>query len=193
LRNRGKRRVRTVALWLKPLPAGQPRNLVAVADISVRVKTIVLPDVLAARLLVDPSTACFAAGANAGPWSDDELCRRVVMALVERKASWAEQHMAAVAAKTRSEYRYQMMLTAMEQANLEPVIIEDLVNIGRDQARKDIYVQMFSQRLERTLTEREKATLLQCIETLGVNRINEMVLKSNPDALAAWLANPTAR
>ncbi len=193
LRNRGKRRVRTVALWLKPLPAGQPRNLVAVSDISVRVKTIVLPDVLAVRLLVDPSTACFAAGANAGPWSEDELCRRVVTALAERKASWAERHMATVAALTRSEYRYEMMLTAMEQANLEPVIIEDLVKYGEHRARRDIYAQQFAQRLERALTEREKATLLQRIETLGVNRINEMVWNSNPDALVAWLANPKAR
>jgi hypothetical protein len=81
----------------------------------------------------------------------------------------------------------------MEQANVEPVIIEDLVNIGRDQARTGIYTQQFAQRLERALTDREKATLEQRLETLGVNRINEVVWKSNPDALAAWLADPAAR
>jgi hypothetical protein len=130
LRNRGKRRVHTVALWLMPLPEGQPREYVTVDNIRVTVTTIVLPEVPAALLLADPRTACFAAGADAGAWSDAELCARVAAALVARNASWAERHMAVMAAATRK--RYEVMVTAMEQANLEPVIIEDLVKFGED-------------------------------------------------------------
>src|SRR5262245_47349238 len=51
LRNRGKRRVRTVALWLMPLPKGQPKDEVTVDDITVKVTTIVLPEVPASSLL----------------------------------------------------------------------------------------------------------------------------------------------
>ena len=43
---------------------------------------------------------------------------------------WPERHMAVVAAAMRG--RYESMVTAMEQANLEPVIIEDLVKFGED-------------------------------------------------------------
>ena len=42
---------------------------------------VVLPRAPAEALVDDPRTACFAAGANRGPWSDRELCRRVAKAL----------------------------------------------------------------------------------------------------------------
>lgn len=201
LRNRGKRRVRTVALWLLPLPVKQSRKFVVHADIRVRVKTIVLPDVPAARLLVEPSTACFATGANAGTWSDEELCMRVARVLAQRQASWAERHMAVVAARMVSAYRYERMLAAMEQAHLEPVIIEDLVKIGEDigfdrgydRARTEAYARWFARSLGRALTDRERAMLAKHIETLGVDRVDEVFFSSTRDALAAWLADPAAR
>src|SRR5215813_5178647 len=46
-RNRGKRRVRTVALWLTSPPKGHPRNEMTVDDITVRVTTVVLQRVKA--------------------------------------------------------------------------------------------------------------------------------------------------
>jgi hypothetical protein len=42
LRNRAKRRVRTVALWLTAPPRAQPRSVMAVDDITVKVTTVVL-------------------------------------------------------------------------------------------------------------------------------------------------------
>jgi hypothetical protein len=130
LRYRSKRRVRTVALWLIPLPSTQPRNEVAAGDITVKVTTIVLPEVPASSLLSDPATTCFAAGSDAEGRPDDVLCALVAAALRVREASWPERHMAVVAAAMRG--RYESMVTAMEQANLEPVIIEDLVKFGED-------------------------------------------------------------
>jgi hypothetical protein len=191
LRNRGKRRVRTVALWLTPLPKGQRRKYVAVDDIRVRVTTIVLPEVPASLLLVDGRTACFAAGAEAGDLSDAELCGRVAAALAERNASWAERHMAVMAAAMRK--RYKVMVAAMEQANLEPVIIEDLVKFGKDMGRTETWVRLIARRLGRALTAREQETLEQRLGDLGEERIDDVVLNSGPDAVAAWLADASAR
>jgi len=130
LRYRSKRRVRTVALWLIPLPSTQPRNEVAAGDITVKVTTIVLPEVPASSLLSEPATACFAAGSDAEGRTNELLCAQVASVLRARRASWPERHMAVVAAAMRG--RYESMVTAMEQANLEPVIIEDLVKFGED-------------------------------------------------------------
>jgi hypothetical protein len=58
----------------------------------------------------------------------------VAAALRARDASWAERHMAVVAAAMRG--RYKSMVRAMEQANLEPVVIEDLVKFGEDRGLK---------------------------------------------------------
>lgn len=149
LRYRGKRRVRTVALWLIPLPSTQPRNEVAAGDITVKVATIVLPEVPASSLLSDPATACFAAGSDAEGRSNEALCAQVASALRAREASWPERHMAVVAAAMRG--RYESMVTAMEQASLEPVIIEDLVKFGEDRG--------YDRGYERGRLEEERATL----------------------------------
>jgi hypothetical protein len=134
LRNRGRRRVRTVALWLTSPPEAHPRDEMTVDDITVKVTTVVLQKVKASVLLADPRTACFAAGAHREGRSTDELCAAVALALRERNASWAERHMAVVAAAMRG--RYKSMVRAMEHANLEPVVIEDLVRLGEDLGRK---------------------------------------------------------
>jgi len=134
LRNRGKRRVRTIALWLTAPPAKQPREVLAVDDITVKVTTVVLQKVPASVLLADPGTACFAAGADKEGLSTDDLCALVAAALKARAAIWAERHMTVVAAAMRG--RYKSMVSAMDQVNLEPVIIEDLVKFGEDRGLK---------------------------------------------------------
>jgi len=134
LRNRGKRRVRTVALWLMSPPQDHPTDEMTVDDITVKVTTVVLHRVKASVLLADPRTACFAAGAHKEGRSADELCTEVAAVLKTRNASWAERHMAVVAAAMRG--RYKSMVRAMEQASLEPVVIEDLVKFGEDRGLK---------------------------------------------------------
>jgi hypothetical protein len=101
-----------------------------VDDITVKVTTVVLHEVKATLLLSDPRTACFAAGADPEGRSVDALCAEVAAALRARGASWPERHLAVVAAAMRG--RYNEMVTAMEQASMEPVIIEDLVKFGED-------------------------------------------------------------
>jgi hypothetical protein len=84
----------------------------------------------------------------------------------------------------------------MEQANLESVIIEDLVKFGEDRGydrgRKETYVRQFAWRLGRALTDRESATVEHRLQVLGDERLIDMVLSSSPEALAAWLADPAA-
>lgn len=170
LRHRGKRRVRTVAIWLIPPPEEQPKDVLTVDDISVKVTTIVLPEVPAGLLLADPRTACFAAGADAEGWSEDALCAAIAGALKARDASWAERHMAVVAAAMRG--RYESMVRAMEQANLEPVVIEDLVKFGEDRgqlksARSDLRRVFAVRKLPLRPEEERRIDACTDLETLG--------------------------
>jgi hypothetical protein len=125
-----KRRVRTVALWLTDPPPAQAQGVIVHGDLTLRVTTVVLPRAPAEVLVDDPRTACFAAGADRGSWSDDALCRRVAKALRAGQASWYRRHMAVIAAAMQG--RYDPMVRAMEEQGIEPVIIEDLVKFGED-------------------------------------------------------------
>lgn len=185
LRYRSKRRVRTVALWLIPLPSTQPRNKVAAGDITVKVTTIVLPEVPASSLLSDPATTCFAAGSDAEGRTNEVLCAQVASALRVRGASWPERHMAVVAAAMRG--RYEFMVTAMEQANLEPVIIEDLVKFGEDRG----YERGRLEGEERGRLEEERATLRRvlALRKLGLKADGEARINACMDlaTLQRWL------
>jgi hypothetical protein len=125
-----KRRVRTVALWFIDPPLAQAQGVIVHGDLMLRVTPVVLPRVPAEVLVDDPRTACFAAGADRGPWSNEELCRRVAKALRVGQASWYQRHMAVIAAAMQG--RYDPMVRAMEEQGIEPVIIEDLVKFGED-------------------------------------------------------------
>lgn len=51
----------------------------------------------------------------------------------------------------------------------------------------------FARRLGRPLTEAEAATLRSRFDTVGPNRLGDVVLDLSPDALGAWLTDPDAR
>jgi hypothetical protein len=188
LRYRSKRRVRTVALWLIPLPSTQPRNEVAAGDITVKVTTIVLPEVPASSLLSDPATTCFAAGSDAEGRTNEALCAQVASALRVRGASWPERHMAVVAAAMRG--RYESMVTAMEQANLEPVIIEDLVKFGEDRGYERGRLEEQRASLDRRLEE-ARVTLRRvlALRKLGLTADGEARIDMCTDfaTLQRWL------
>ena len=52
---------------------------------------------------------------------------------------------------------------------------------------------LFARRLGRPLTEAETATLLTRFDTVGPDRLGDVVLDLTPDALGAWLSDPDAR
>jgi hypothetical protein len=128
------RRVRTVALWLYEAPSAQRESVIHHHDVTVNVTQVVLPRVPAEVLVDNPMTACFAAGAHRGSWSEKELCTRVAKQLAAGPTNWYRAHMAVVAAA--SQGRYDSMINAMEEQGIEPVIIEDIILIGRDQGIK---------------------------------------------------------
>jgi hypothetical protein len=122
--------VRTCAIWLRPPRPDQRVGTIDRGSVTVRVETIVLREVPSALLLTAPETACFAVGADAGERDEDTLCDEVVRALGRPGAHPFERAMAAVAAGSTG--RYPSLVRAMERADMEPVIIEDLVDYGYD-------------------------------------------------------------
>jgi hypothetical protein len=122
--------VHSVAFWILRPPISQRRDEIEIGDVRVRITTVVLPEIPAAALLEPPAAACFAAGANAGEWTADELCRRVVQAMVREGATWNQWRVAGVVAAAQG--RYNEFMKAMGQARVEPVIITDLVEYGED-------------------------------------------------------------
>jgi predicted transposase YdaD len=122
-------RVETIALWLaRPSPA-QRDGVIVRGNLTLRVHVVVLREIRAEVLLSDPRTACFAPGADSTTLSEQELCAAAARMLRDH-ATGRELHMAVVAAAIRG--RYSLMIKAMEAAKIQPVVIEDLVEIGRD-------------------------------------------------------------
>ena len=71
---------------------------------------------------------------------------------------------------------------------------------GLEQGRKagleqgiEPLVRVLTRKLGRPLTEREHATVVRRLGTLGPERLGDVALDLEAPALAAWLANPRAR
>jgi hypothetical protein len=150
--------VRTAALWLVRPPEAQRRERLRHGDVRVRVRHVLVPEVPAERLLVSPSTACFAAAADPGSRSVPWLCGEVAAGLRAGGASFYQRHMAVVGAATQG--RYDAMVKAMASAGLEPVIIEDLVKFGEDRGLEQGREQGFERGL--------RLAVLDLCELLGV-------------------------
>jgi hypothetical protein len=127
------RKVNSVALWLKRPPEAQLARVLRHDHVSVEVEHVVVPEVPAEVLLASASTACFAPASAPGPLSPEALCLRAAELLLADGAGWYRWHMAVVCAATQS--RYHAMLEAMAQVGVERIVIEDLVEFGKDQAR----------------------------------------------------------
>jgi hypothetical protein len=125
------RHVRTFALWTRAPPPHQRATTIRRGDITIEVQTIVLPEIPATLLLEDAATVCFAAGAHLAGMSVTELCDRVALALKTNEASDPQKYLAAMVAATQG--RYAVLVRALEQHDMQPVIIEDLVDYGFDQ------------------------------------------------------------
>ena len=68
----------------------------------------------------------------------------------------------------------------------------DIHHEGRLEGRIEAFGHQFARRLGRPVTAAEHAELLRRLDTLGADRIGDVVLDLAPDALAAWLADPNA-
>jgi hypothetical protein len=54
-------------------------------------------------------------------------------------------------------------------------------------------LRLFSRRLDRALTDDERAVVVARLDSLGADRLGDVVLDLTPPALAAWLADPAAQ
>jgi hypothetical protein len=145
------RRVRTIALFLTRPSAAQRRGTIARGGVTVQVTPVVLPELPASLLLARAQTACFAPAADAEGRTDEELCALVAQALAENHASRTQKYMAVVAAITHG--RYAQMVSAMQELDLEPLIIEDLVRFGMDQGFEQGLERGIEQGLERGIEQ----------------------------------------
>jgi hypothetical protein len=95
--------------------------------------------------------------------------------------------------------RYESMTKALEEMNMEPIIIEDFVKFGEDRGfEKGIetglkpLLHLFERKLGRPLTIDEGHRLRDRFDRLGSDRVGDVVLDLSSKALAAWLADPAA-
>ena len=145
------RHVRTVALWMTAPSAAQRQGLITRGGVTIRVTSIVVPELPASLLLQRAQTACFAPAADAEGRSAEELCALVAQSLAENRATRTQMYMAVVAAITCG--RYTEMVSAMQRSDLEPVIIEDLVRFGMDQGFEQGLERGIEQGLERGIEQ----------------------------------------
>jgi hypothetical protein len=156
--------IETIALWIQRPSEAQRRGVITRHNVTLRVHVVVLPEIPAEELLADPRTACFAACASTSDMSDEELCMRVATVLRER-GTGRQFHMAVVAAATCG--RYHEMIKAMEAAKIEPVVIEDLVEIGRDMGFDEGMAEGVAQGITQGVAQVIDAARSMLLETLS--------------------------
>jgi hypothetical protein len=102
--------------------------------------------------------------------------------------------MAAVATNDRRQRGLGQGILAMLSA--EDVMQSSVYQMGRQQGANEGKLEMlaglYERRLKRSLTEGERTALAQRLEKLGADRLLDAPQELSANALAAWLAEPTA-
>jgi len=183
------RKVSTLALWFKRPPADQCRDVIEVGDVTVRIRNIVLGEIDAELLLGDPRTCCFAAAADAANVGEEALCDAIAQAMMKDRASWYCWQMAVVAAASCGRYEYFMQ--AMRRADMEPMVIEDLVKFGEDRGFENGVARGFENGLASGALSTAKESLVEVLLARGLTvqpddlRIIEG--EQDPTRLRTWL------
>lgn len=63
---------------------------------------------------------------------------------------------------------------------------------GKQEGRQEALARLYGKRLGRPLTADERATLEQRLGTLGADRLDDVLFGLAPEAIAAWLGDPSA-
>jgi hypothetical protein len=64
---------------------------------------------------------------------------------------------------------------------------------GKLEGKLEMFARIYERRLQRALTELERARLAQHLENLGVDRLLDAPQELSADALTAWLRDPTSK
>jgi hypothetical protein len=105
--------VTTVAFWVARPRHPHRLEVIRRGRLMVPLVSGVLPELSASRMLAQEETACFAAGADAEGWTDEELCELVAAALKRSSASASAREAAAALAATRG--RYEIIIRALSR------------------------------------------------------------------------------
>jgi flagellar biosynthesis/type III secretory pathway protein FliH len=86
----------------------------------------------------------------------------------------------------------QQIVEALEREATERGVAQGMAQ-GVAKGAADLAAHHVERRLGRKLREDERACIRERIETLGPERVGDLVLDLSVDELAAWLADPNAR
>lgn len=64
---------------------------------------------------------------------------------------------------------------------------------GQQQGQQMALLHQFARKLGRPLTSEERSRIVARIDTLGPDRLGDVILDLSPTALDAWLADPESR
>ena len=176
------RHVRSWAIWTRVPPPAQRAPVIARGELLLRVTQVVLPEIPAAQFLAHRGTACFAAGAALGDLPVHDLCDRVAEAM-GADAPFEHRYLAAMVAA--SQGRYPEMVSAMERVNMQPVIIEDLVEYGIDQG--------LARGIEKGRLQAMRQALLDTLDARGLpldaGTTERIAAEPDPERLRRWCRN----
>jgi hypothetical protein len=79
-----------------------------------------------------------------------------------------------------------------EEIVMESWVYQQGLNKGIERGIKKDLAKLFERRLKRPLSEQENATLVRRIDTLGTDRIHEVLLEVPAQDIGPWLADPAA-
>lgn len=176
--------------------AGWPSGVYSTAQMEVPVRLVVISelpptrDTLPLRLMGRGATAERAA-LDLGALPRDAWERRLLAPLVissQKKIAKAQTSGHLTEEEKELLVNGQKLIDAIENKGWERGRTE-----GRQEGLQQGLIHLFTRKLGRPLTDRQRATLLRRLDTLGPDRVGDVVLDLDAAALAAWLANPRAQ
>jgi hypothetical protein len=75
---------------------------------------------------------------------------------------------------------------------VEDVMESSVYKMGRQQGQREDFARQYGKRLGRSLSAEERATLAQRLATLGADRLDDVLFGLSPEAITAWLGDPSA-
>ena len=80
----------------------------------------------------------------------------------------------------------------LELVKAEDVMESSAFQMGMRDGEQKTFARYFEKRLGRPLTAAERATLVERLGTLGADRLDDVMFGLAPEAIAAWLGDPSA-
>jgi hypothetical protein len=106
--------------------------------------------------------------------------------------AFAEMAAALVGVAMKDQRQRGLSESILKALSEEEAMQNPLYLMGEQKGEQKVVARFYERRLQRPLTEGERAALTQRIEKLGVDRLLDVPQELSADALAAWLGDPAA-